>query len=161
VDVDADGNVWFTEVAGNKIGRLNPATNEITEWTIPTPISAPLGLDASGGFIYFVEYNAGKIGRLNPSTNEITQWLILAHVGYPYPGLCVDSSANIWFTSYGCLVKLGADNILTYWNFGPYCSTGATVDTKVSIGDVYIGTYQSGFYGYQCGAVRRFRPVTP
>jgi virginiamycin B lyase len=162
VDVDANGNVWFTEYAGNKIGRLNPATNEITEWPIPTHNSGVSVLDASGGFIYFVEAGAGKIGRLNPATNEITQWFISAYIGEsPSQGLCVDSSANIWFTAYGYLLKLGADNILTYWGIGGYHTDGATVDAKVNVGDVYIGTYAFEFFGFGSGAIRRFRPVTP
>ena len=31
----ADGNLWFTEVMGNKIGRITP-TGDITEFLIPT-----------------------------------------------------------------------------------------------------------------------------
>ena len=36
-----DGNLWFTEDFGNKIGRITPA-GVITEFPIPTPISAYL-----------------------------------------------------------------------------------------------------------------------
>jgi len=151
VDVDADGNVWFTEYDGNKIGCLNPVTNEITEWTIPTSNSIPMGLDASGGFIYFVEALAGKIGRLNPNTNEITEWYVRGPYGSPEEGIFVDSSANVWFVSTYHLVRLGADNILTYWPAGGSYSHGVTVDIKVNIGDVYTGTY--GWSAFDCSYV--------
>ena len=161
VDVGADGSVWFTEYYGNKIGRLNPITNEMTEWTVPTSNSKPTGLDACGGFIYFVETSAGKIGRLNPNTNEITEWYVNGYWGSPPIGIFVDLSANVWFVSSVYLLKLGADNTLTYWGTNNEYSHGATVDTKVNIGDVYIGTYS--FSGYLLAwtrtDIRRFRPT--
>jgi streptogramin lyase len=36
-----DGNLWFTELAGNKIGRIDPGTGSITEFSVPTPSSGP------------------------------------------------------------------------------------------------------------------------
>ncbi len=48
----ADGNVWFTEYAGNKIGRSTPS-GTITEYPIPTANSHPrwitLGFRRDGG----------------------------------------------------------------------------------------------------------------
>jgi streptogramin lyase len=36
IDIDSNDNIWFTESGKNRIGKLNPATNEITEYAIPT-----------------------------------------------------------------------------------------------------------------------------
>src|SRR6266700_3918680 len=38
-----DGNLWFTESTGNKIGKITP-TGTITEYPIPTTNSGPLGI---------------------------------------------------------------------------------------------------------------------
>jgi virginiamycin B lyase len=164
--VDANDNVWFAELAGNKIGRLNPYTNEITEWPIPTPDSYPSGLYVAGGLVYFAEYNGRKIGRLNPNTNQMTQWSLSGLPGYLLLGIFIDSGGNAWFTAihgfyYGTSelypYRLGIDDILTYWPFAAFSCYGATVDTKMNVGDVYVSGYVSG----TGNAILRFRPATP
>ena len=40
-----DGNVWFAEFSGNRIGRITPA-GVITEFPVPTPNSQPNGIIA-------------------------------------------------------------------------------------------------------------------
>ena len=76
--VDFAGNIYFTDYTNNKIGRLAPLTNTITEWNIPTDASGPYGIDfnAVSGNIFFTEYTNNKIGRLSPATNMITEWNI-------------------------------------------------------------------------------------
>src|SRR5215831_1776520 len=41
---DFSGNLYFVERDGNRIAQLSPATNTITEWTIPTNSSGPIGV---------------------------------------------------------------------------------------------------------------------
>jgi virginiamycin B lyase len=58
---------WFSEPGVDKIGRMDYATNAISEYPIPTPASGPAGLAAGvDGFIYFAETDANKIGVLSP-----------------------------------------------------------------------------------------------
>src|SRR5437660_12256405 len=60
-----DGNVWFTEKIGNKIGRVTPQ-GTITEFPLPTANSLPSGITAgSDGNVWFTELE-GKIGRITP-----------------------------------------------------------------------------------------------
>jgi virginiamycin B lyase len=70
------GDVYFAENKVNKIGRLVPSTNTITEWDIPTGSSgvSDIKFDESSGNIYFVENKANKIGRLVPLTGVFTEW---------------------------------------------------------------------------------------
>ncbi len=50
-----DGNLWFTELNGNKIGRITPA-GAISEFPIPTPGSGPFGITAGpDGNLWFTE----------------------------------------------------------------------------------------------------------
>jgi virginiamycin B lyase len=61
-----DGNLWFTEDAGNNIGRIT-TTGEITEFPIPTPQSGPHGIAVGpDGNLWFTEQTGNKIGRINP-----------------------------------------------------------------------------------------------
>jgi virginiamycin B lyase len=61
-----DGNVWFTENDGNRIGRITPQ-GAITEFPLPSANSNPWGI-ASGphGTLWFTEQGLDEIGRLTP-----------------------------------------------------------------------------------------------
>ncbi len=48
-----DGKMWFTEA--DKIGRITPS-GEITEFPLPTPDSAPMGITTGpDGNLWFTE----------------------------------------------------------------------------------------------------------
>jgi streptogramin lyase len=66
-----DGNVWFTERSGDKIGRITPA-GEITEFPVPTAgHHAPMDIAAGpDGNLWFTEDNSVggfQIGRITPA----------------------------------------------------------------------------------------------
>ena len=53
-----DGDVWFTEAEGDKIGRITPA-GTITEYSLPTANSCPGGIAAGpDGNLWFTEIDA-------------------------------------------------------------------------------------------------------
>jgi virginiamycin B lyase len=60
-----DGNIWFTEANGNRIGRLTPLL-ELAEINLPTPFSTPYSL-TTGPFetIWFTEGAVEKVGRIS------------------------------------------------------------------------------------------------
>ena len=52
-----DGNLWFTEVIGNKIGKITPS-GHFTEFAIPTVDSSPIGIaPGPDGNLWFTEYS--------------------------------------------------------------------------------------------------------
>jgi len=68
----ADGYLWFTDAAGNAIGRIT-TTGTISEFALPTPQSLPVNIAyASGGTLWFTEQGmndqTGKIGKLTIAT---------------------------------------------------------------------------------------------
>ena len=59
-----DGNLWFTEYYGNKIGRITPG-GTITEFPLPAADSSPTAITAGpDGTLWFIEPNGDKIGRI-------------------------------------------------------------------------------------------------
>jgi len=71
IEVDAKGNVWFTEFSdyASKIGRYCPLTNTFSEYQIITPTAKPQGLAVyteAGGTVnvWFTEYAGRRIGRI-------------------------------------------------------------------------------------------------
>src|SRR5712691_9332341 len=70
-----DGNLWFAEQEGNKIGRITPS-GTITEFAIPTSPSSPIAITAGpDGNLWFAELEGNKIGRVTPS-GTITEFAI-------------------------------------------------------------------------------------
>src|SRR5438067_710904 len=56
--VGPDGNLWFGEQFGNRIGRFNLADSTITEFVLPNPNSLPRGLAVgSDNNVWFGETN--------------------------------------------------------------------------------------------------------
>lgn len=108
-DIDyAGGMVWFTEQAGNKIGRLNPADGSIVEFTIPTNSSQPAGIDVLAGpppQVWFTERNGNKLGRLvvtSTTDYAFTEYALPDQYSNAQPeDVFVESADSIWFTAPG------------------------------------------------------------
>jgi streptogramin lyase len=92
-----DGNLWFTEHIGNKIGMINPATHAITEFPIPTANAFPEGISAGpDGNLWFVGL-AGQIGMINPATHAITEFPVPT-ANANLEGISAGPDGNLWFT---------------------------------------------------------------
>src|SRR5207253_959918 len=62
-----DGNVWFTEYNGNKIGKIT-TSGTITEYTVPSATSNPHSITAGpDGNLWFTEYNTNKVAKVTTS----------------------------------------------------------------------------------------------
>ena len=94
VDDPFGGDLWFTEYLVDNIGRFDPETHAISEFSIPTASSEPeaITVDSSGN-IWFTEYNADQIGYLSPNSPTNIQSYPVA---YQPEGIAFDSSGNIW-----------------------------------------------------------------
>ena len=75
ISVGRSGAVWFTELNYDGVGangtnfvrRLNPATNEVRAYPVPTFGGTPAGVAAApSGRVWVSEYFAGKLALLDP-----------------------------------------------------------------------------------------------
>jgi streptogramin lyase len=114
------GVVWFTvwdhtgnSITGGRVIRLNPATNELADYTCP-PLPAiclgPTGLDVDvDGKVWFSEYGSttncgdwdGSIQRLDPNANPPTFERWQFHEASFTQKFCadqviVDFSGDVW-----------------------------------------------------------------
>jgi hypothetical protein len=88
-----DGNLWFTEFRGNRIGRITPA-GVVTEFPIPTAASGPHDITVGpDGNLWFTESAAPQIGRITPD-GVITEFPVPTAGGE----ITVGPDANLWFT---------------------------------------------------------------
>ncbi len=71
-DVAPDGTIWWSQLFGQRIGRLDPATGEITAWKPPFygPRRLRVGAD---GIVWVPGYGSGVLGRFDPT---IERWKV-------------------------------------------------------------------------------------
>src|SRR5437764_9141592 len=93
-----DGNLWFTELAGNRIGRITPA-GVVTEFPLPAAGSAPSSITrGSDGNLWFTENGGNRIGRITPA-GAISEFPIPS--AFPAGGpseITAGPDGALWFT---------------------------------------------------------------
>ncbi len=97
IAVLSDGAVVFAEAGSDRIGRLEPATNRITEWGVG---DGPEGLIVGlGDGIYFTERWSDRIGRIYPAAGFYASESIAASGSEPL-GLAISPSAGttLWWS---------------------------------------------------------------
>ena len=95
--------VSMTLISKTPVYGLVPNAN-LTEWTLPTSNSVPLGLslDPSGNCCWFVEFAGNKIGHLDPNMNTLQEWDIPTAGANPL-GIAttiISGSLAIWGTEF-------------------------------------------------------------
>ncbi len=94
-----DGNLWFTDEFGNKIGRITTA-GVITEFPTPSAVSEPHGIAAGpDGNLWFTELAGRKIGRITPA-GAVTEFPISTASG-ELVGITAGPDGNLWVTGFG------------------------------------------------------------
>ncbi len=94
------GSIWFTEFGADKIGSINPSTDAIAEYPIPSvgaePFRIALGPD---GNLWFTEIGTDQIGKINPNTGKITEYSIPTPDAMPF-GIAAGPNNTVWFTEW-------------------------------------------------------------
>jgi virginiamycin B lyase len=91
--------IWFTEPGANQVGHLDLATNQISEYPVPT---ADSGVDAIAwgpdGLAIFAEPGSFKLGAVTPDTHDVQEASIPLD-GQGAGRVVTDASDRIWITS--------------------------------------------------------------
>jgi virginiamycin B lyase len=100
LDLDKDGNVWFTELLKTgKIGKVDAKTLAVTKYVLPTINGRPRRIQVdSDGIVWFAEFDAGKIGRFDPKTEAFKEFQLPGPYPSPY-ALGIDRDRKIWYSS--------------------------------------------------------------
>jgi virginiamycin B lyase len=97
-----DGSAWYTAQLSNAVGRLNPATGQFREFSLPTPNSGPHGLlEDPDGNIWYTGNAAGLIGRIEPKTGKVTEYKMPDPKARDPHSLVWSRSGSIFFTVQG------------------------------------------------------------
>jgi len=94
-----DGAIWWTGQLSNKLGRVDPKTGAMREYTLKTPHTAPHGLtEDKDGNIWFTGNFIGIIGKLDPKTGLTTEYPLPDPKAIDAHTLVFDHDGILWFT---------------------------------------------------------------
>ncbi|HKZ79899.1 MAG TPA: carboxypeptidase regulatory-like domain-containing protein [Pyrinomonadaceae bacterium] len=101
---DNDGNIWFTDAYGSRMGRLEVKSGKFKIWDAPTPNSIPHGIVVDKkGKVWFTERlhldPANKIVRFDPVTEAFKEYPLPQKKSGPHT-LIFDSQGILWISEY-------------------------------------------------------------
>ena len=92
---DPRGIIWFTENSG-KIGRLDPRSSLVMEYSSPTAKDPRAPVFGSDGAIWFTAQESNLIGRVDITTGQITEFSVPTQNAHPY-GMVSADDGGLWF----------------------------------------------------------------
>lgn len=159
--VDGQGNIWFGEMATNKLARLNPSTGTVDTWQPPNGrynVMA-VAIDAHGA-VWFTEQAANYIGRFDPATQQFKTYPLAQVSGHGVSpqSLVFDSHGVLWFTEIaGAIGRLDpATGTITTWKVPAPRSNTPSYPYSIAVapsGEVWVGLLTGG-------ALARLNPAT-
>ena len=97
-----DGMIWYSKLNANRIGRIDPKTDDgaIKEWN--PPFRGPRRLHvAPDGMVWVPGFGSGVFGKFDPNTEKWTVYQLPdAENQIPY-ALNVDTKGNVWICGTG------------------------------------------------------------
>jgi virginiamycin B lyase len=124
VVLDAKGDVWFTELNADSIGRLDPHTGRIRQYPLSTKRSVqtlnPYGITIDiQGMVWFTESSNEHIGRLDPASGKISLFTMPGLApNTTFMEIASDAQDMIWATSFSSSLLLSFNP--TTSTFTPY-----------------------------------------
>jgi virginiamycin B lyase len=105
---DSKGDIWFSQLMGNKIGHWSRATDTITYYESPVANANPYGLDIDhDDKVWYVEYFNGAVTRFDPQTRTFRRHETLSRPN-SLRRLAIDQQNNVWYGVYGYVGQYGS-----------------------------------------------------
>jgi streptogramin lyase len=111
--IDTHGNIWFTEMNTDSIGKLAVQTGHFTHYPL-SPLRtvqkySPYGITVDRqNSVWFTEASTNNLGRLDPATGTI-QYFTLPGPSNPLMEVASDSHGTIWATTFNSATLLKFD----------------------------------------------------
>ena len=142
---DAQGNIWFTSHKTRYVGKLDPKTGIVKEYTIPLTPGAMPGthhavIDKSG-IAWISENWAHQLNRLDPRTGDVKQVRIASKSPINVPSFgnfTLDPAGFVWDAREDKIVKIDPNDgkVVKEWPL----QTTSSYDNAIS----YDGRYWGG-----------------
>jgi len=107
---DSHSNIYFCDIVGGNIGKMDGKTGAVTLYKTPTLNSGPRRVSVdSQGRVWFGEYYANKLGMFDPKTEQFKEWSAPTPWLGPYPAKA-DKNGDAWTSGMGADLVLRLDH---------------------------------------------------
>lgn len=145
---DDDGNIWFTELGGFKLGRLDPATSVLTEWPDIARRQSSLIRRPDGKF--WIPETGGLLALFDTARNQVTyvypDELVTYTLSYPW----ADPDGALFtcdFVNHG-IVRYSADGTSqTRWSLPVDVYYAPSKIVRMPDGGLWISFWGAGLLG--------------
>jgi len=95
--LDSKGNIWYTMIAADRIGKWDRKTDQIRHWDIPTQGGRPYGILVDyDDNIWFATFHNCRVTRFEPSTERFREYISPSQP-CSIRRLGLDSKGKIWY----------------------------------------------------------------
>jgi virginiamycin B lyase len=123
-----DGTVWMSELQGNRIVSLDPASGATRAYTLPTAWSGPRRFDVDrSGVLWIPEYAASRLARFDPRTERFEEFALPIRDALPYVARVHPASGEVWIGTAAADAVLRFDPRRRRFDVFPLPTRGATV----------------------------------
>ncbi len=100
--LDSKDQPWFDLFGTNKIGTIDPKTNEFKAITLPNDRTRPRRIViTSDDAIWYGDYTRGFLGRIDPRTGKVDEYALPSGgVSLPY-AMTLDDRGRVWIAETG------------------------------------------------------------
>ncbi len=128
--LDAHGNVWFTELNADALGKLDILTGVVQQYPISAKKSTqkldPYGVAIDHqGMVWFTEASSAHIGRLDPDTGSV-RFFTMHGLNASLMEIVSDPYGLIWATGFtsGLLLRLDPSSAAFTAYYAPFTGNG-------------------------------------
>jgi virginiamycin B lyase len=163
ISITPDGTLWFTESAGNRIGRMAPDGTGLVEYPLPNPDSSPriIAVGADGN-LWFSEHAGNRIGRITPA-GVVTAFPIPTPASQPR-AIALGADGNIWFGMFaaGRIGRITPSGVITEFPI-PTPGSGPRALAAGPDGNVWFSEFRTSRIGRitPAGVVTEFELPRP
>jgi virginiamycin B lyase len=127
IRIGPDGRVWGSELAGNRVFVLDPATRAFRTYDMPVTHSGPRRLDVDrAGRVWIPAYASNELVRLDPATGAFRRFVLPIPDAVPYVAR-IDGTGRVWLGTAAADVILAFDSATERFTVYPLPSRGALV----------------------------------
>ena len=101
IQINSKGVPFFCELGTNKMGKINPTTMELSDYTLPEGVRPRRLMIAADDAVYFTDFKGGHLGRLDPSSGAVKMWDSPGgKESGPY-GIAITPDGMVWYSESG------------------------------------------------------------
>ncbi|GAC1333313.1 MAG: hypothetical protein NVSMB17_13580 [Candidatus Dormibacteria bacterium] len=129
--VGPDGNIWFTDSAGSRLGYITIATGAFQMY------DSTLGSDVKGITVgpdknlWFTAGDSNKIGRMTTS-GQVKTFTTPGGTQEPIFGITTGPDGALYFGESGAVGRITVDGVLSHFDYAPGGNTSCEIRSVVS-----------------------------